>query len=149
MTVSVTPSPFPYEKNCLLYLPSAPPVSMGGWREVNYLSEQILSLVEATHGHTLVLFTSYKLMGAVYRQVKDRLGFPLFEVWRNGNAAIRQFKEEENGVQYVSARKEEDQVSLTAIGEGEVLDALRRCQPDTLTPIEAMSLIYEWKQKLN
>ena len=32
---------------------------------------------------------------------------------------------------------------------GEVLDALRRCQPDTLTPIEAMSLIYEWKQKLN
>ena len=57
--------------------------------------------------------------------------------------------EEENGVQYVAARKEEDQVSLTAIGEGEVLDALRRCKPDTLTPIEAMSLIYEWKQKLN
>ena len=57
--------------------------------------------------------------------------------------------EEENGVQYVAARKEEDQVSLTAIGEGEVLDALRRCQPDTLTTIEAMSLIYEWKQKLN
>ena len=63
-------------------------------------------------------------------------------------AALREL-EEENGVQYVAARKEEDQVSLTAIGEGEVLDALRRCQPDTLTPIEAMSLIYEWKQKLN
>ena len=57
--------------------------------------------------------------------------------------------EAENGVQYVAARKEEDQVSLTAMGEGEVLDALRRCQPDTLTPIEAMSLIYEWKQKLS
>ena len=57
--------------------------------------------------------------------------------------------EEENGVQYVAARKEEDQVSLTAIGEGEVLAALRRCQPDPLTPIEAKSLIYEWKQKLN
>ncbi len=57
--------------------------------------------------------------------------------------------EAENGVQYVVARKEEDQVSLTAMGEGEVLDALRRCQPDTLTPIEAMSLIYEWKQKLS
>ena len=63
----------------------------------------------------------------------------------------RQLKEleEENGVQYVAARKEEDQVSLTAIGEGEVLDALRRCQPDTLTPIEAMSLLYQWKQKLS
>ena len=56
--------------------------------------------------------------------------------------------EEENGVQYVAARKEEDQVSLTAIGEGEVLDALRRCQVETLTPLEAMNLIYEWKKKL-
>ena len=51
--------------------------------------------------------------------------------------------EAENGVQYVAARKEEDQVSLTAIGEGEVLDALRRCQVETLTPLEAMNLIYE------
>ena len=57
--------------------------------------------------------------------------------------------EEENGVQYVAARREEDQVSLTAIGEGEVLDTLRRCQVDTLTPIEAMNLIYEWKKKLS
>jgi len=30
-----------------------------------------------------------------------------------------------------------------------VLDAIRRCQPDTLTPIEAMSLLYELKQKLS
>ena len=56
--------------------------------------------------------------------------------------------EAENGVQYVAPRKESDQVSLEAIGEGEVLDALRRCQPDTLTPIEAMQLLYELKQKL-
>ena len=56
--------------------------------------------------------------------------------------------ETENGVQYVAARREADQMSLDAIGEGEVLDALRRCQPDTLTPIEAMSLLYELKQKL-
>ena len=56
--------------------------------------------------------------------------------------------EAENGVQYVAARRETDQVSLGALGEGEVLDALRRCQPDTLTPIEAMSLLYELKKKL-
>ena len=55
--------------------------------------------------------------------------------------------ENENGVQYVAARKEAEQVSLDAIGEGEVLDALRRCQPDTLTPIEAMRLLSELKQK--
>ena len=99
---SVTPSPFPYEENCLLYLPSAPHVPMGGWREVQYLSEQLLALVEATHGHTLVLFTSYKLMGAVYRQVKDALGFPLFEVWGNGAAAIQEFKSSKNGVLFAA-----------------------------------------------
>lgn len=57
--------------------------------------------------------------------------------------------ESENGVQYTAPRQEADQVSLTAMGEGEVLAALRRCQPDTLTPIEAMSLLYELKQKLS
>ena len=56
--------------------------------------------------------------------------------------------EAENGVQYTAPRKEADQVPLSAIGEGEVLDALRRCQPDTLTPIEAMTLLYELKRKL-
>ena len=56
--------------------------------------------------------------------------------------------EEENGVQYVALRREKEQVSLGALGEGEVLDALRRCQIETLTPIEAMKLLYEWKQKL-
>ena len=52
-------------------------------------------------------------------------------------------------MQYVAARKETDQVSLDAMSGGGVLDAIRRCQPDTLTPIEAMSLLYELKQKLS
>ena len=77
-------------------------------------------------------------------------------VWAEG-VVVRTFKpdgspdlvlEAESGVQYTAPRKEADQVSLSAIGEGEVLDALRRCQPDTLTPIEAMTLLYELKRKL-
>lgn len=56
--------------------------------------------------------------------------------------------EEESGTQYVTPREEADQVSLAAIGEAEVLDRLRRAQPDTLTPIEAMGLLYELKEKL-
>ena len=51
-------------------------------------------------------------------------------------------------MQYTAPRREADQVSLDSLGEGEVLDALRRCQPDTLTPIEAMGLLYELKKKL-
>jgi DNA mismatch repair protein MutS len=42
-----------------------------------------------------------------------------------------------------------EQMSMEALGEAEVIDRLRRTVPDTLTPIEAMSLLYELKQKLN
>ena len=56
--------------------------------------------------------------------------------------------EGENGGQRPRPRRETEQVSMASLGEGEVLDALRRCQPDALTPIEAMGLLYEWKQKL-
>ena len=49
----------------------------------------------------------------------------------------------------VAPRREEDQISMTAIGEAEVLDSLRRSQPETMTPIEAMQLLYALRQKLN
>ena len=38
--------------------------------------------------------------------------------------------------------------ALLDISEAEVLAALRRCQPDTMAPLEAMSLLYELKNKL-
>ncbi len=47
------------------------------------------------------------------------------------------------------AAPKSEQVSLEALGEAEVIDRLRRTQPDTLTPIEAMGLLYELKQKLS
>ncbi|MBR3560735.1 MAG: DNA mismatch repair protein MutS [Oscillospiraceae bacterium] len=56
---------------------------------------------------------------------------------------------EKGGAYQAAPRKEEDQISLTALGEAEALDALRRAQVETLTPIEAMQLLYELKQKLN
>ncbi len=43
---------------------------------------------------------------------------------------------------------EEDQVSFAAMGEAEVVDALRRAQVDNLSPLEALNLLYELKQKL-
>jgi len=47
-----------------------------------------------------------------------------------------------------AAAAESDQIPLTAVAEGEVLRTLRQMQPDTLTPIEAMTLLYELKNKL-
>ena len=41
-----------------------------------------------------------------------------------------------------------DQVSLEALREAEVVDRLRRVQPETLTSLEALNLLYELRQKL-
>ena len=57
-------------------------------------------------------------------------------------------EELEAGGSYIPPREEREQVSLDAIGEAEVLDALRRAQPDTMSPIEAMQLLYDLKKKL-
>lgn len=96
-------SPFNYEENCLLYIPDSPlNVQIGSEKEVEYLAEQICRLVEAAHGHTLVLFTSYALMGAVYNQIKDRLSFPLMEVWRHSSDMIHKFKQANNAVLFAA-----------------------------------------------
>ena len=57
--------------------------------------------------------------------------------------------EEEAGRPAPAVQAQEDQVSLTALSEGEVIDQLRRTQVDTLSPLEALNLMYELKKKLN
>ena len=97
------PSPFDYEQNCLLYFPAgrekAPKDSD---QEINQIAEEILRLVEATCGHTLVLFTSYTLMGSVYQILRDSLPFPMVEVWRHSQEEILRFKTMENGVLFAA-----------------------------------------------
>ncbi len=56
--------------------------------------------------------------------------------------------EAENHVQYIKPKDEADQVSLGSISEAEVLDALRRCQPDSMSAKEALDMIYDLKKKL-
>ena len=60
-------SPFEYKRNCLLYFPVK---NQEGSHEagamVEDIAQQIIQLLQATSGHTLVLFTSYSMMGAVY-----------------------------------------------------------------------------------
>ena len=65
-----------------------------------------------------------------------------------GKLSHQPLEELEAGGSYIPPREEREQVSLDAIGEAEVLDALRRAQPDTMSPIEAMQLLYDLKKKL-
>ena len=99
----IAESPFNYQENCILYIPGdLPKTPMGSEMEAKCLAEQICRLVDATQGHTLVLFTSYSLMGAVYNQVKGRMAFPLMEVWRHSQDIIHRFKQAPNAVLFAA-----------------------------------------------
>ena len=61
---------------------------------------------------------------------------------------ILQELEDEAGKPH-AAPVETDQVSLEALSESAVVDQLRRAQVDTLSPLEALNLLYELKSKLS
>ena len=79
-------------------------------------------------------------------EVAKLAGLPS-EVVRRANVILKEL--EQGGAYQAKPREETEQVSLDAIGEAEVLAAIRRAQPDTMSPIEAMQLLYELKQKLS
>ena len=58
--------------------------------------------------------------------------------------------EAENGVSAPAPApaEGEQQVSLGSLAESEALKTLRRCQVETMTPMEAMQLLYQLHQKL-
>ena len=92
VTESVAPSPFDYQKNCLLYLPQVPPRQ----KAVAYydeLAKEIAALLDAAQGHALALFTSYAAMSAVKERLPDHgLRYPLFTMGRSAIHTTEQFK---------------------------------------------------------
>ncbi|GAA6497120.1 MULTISPECIES: ATP-dependent DNA helicase [Lachnospiraceae] len=99
----VAESPFAYEENCLLYLPkNLQKCKRGSREEVEMVAGQIHSLICSTYGHTLVLFTSYTLMGSVYQILRDGIPFPMVEVWRHSQEEILRFKTMENAVLFAA-----------------------------------------------
>ena len=70
-------------------------------------------------------------------------------VVKKARSVLRELESGSGHTPQLLAEPKREQVSLAALGEAEVVDRLRRTQPETLTPLEAMSLLYELKQKLN
>jgi len=92
VTESVSLSPFDYEKNCLLYLPNSPPKQKSRVY-FDQISQEIAALLYATHGHGLILFTSYAVMSAVQTRLNAaKLPYPLFTMSRNAKHILKPFK---------------------------------------------------------
>ena len=70
-------------------------------------------------------------------------------VVRRARTVLKELEEQSCAAAPLLTAPKTDQMSLEALGEAEVIDRLRRTQPDALTPIEALSLLYELKQKLS
>lgn len=101
-----TPSPFDYKSNALLYIPHSmpfPDIHDEGY--VQAVANQILNLIHATDGHTLILFTSYWLMERVYGMTRERIeraGYPVFLMGRGRLDAIANYRRSGNGVLFAS-----------------------------------------------
>lgn len=68
----VFPSPFPYEKNVLLAVPTDFPLP-DNIEFQNYVNSALLTLIKAAAGRTLVLFTSYDTLKNSYNATKSTL----------------------------------------------------------------------------
>ena len=93
-------SPFDYNEHALLYLPKFMPYP--DVKSRSYLDAvvgQISELIRNTCGHTLVLFTSYRMMEIAYNKLVDQgVSYPLFMMGKGRLEAIRQFRRSGNGV---------------------------------------------------
>lgn len=101
---SMTASPFDYKNHTRLYMPKGIPLPENNSPEyIAAISDEIVKIVKATNGHTAILFTSYKVLEAVYRQTKDRLmQYELIRMTRSNKSAIADFKKSKNGVLFAS-----------------------------------------------
>jgi len=98
------PSPFDYKKKALLYISETMPFPDN--RDNHYIesvTNEITKLVDASHGHAAVLFTSYKAMDKVWERLTARtLPFPMYRLDRGGVNAIDRFKKSGSGVLFAS-----------------------------------------------
>ena len=97
-------SPFDYQNHTRMYISEETPIpDMKDPEYIPAVAREVVKLVKATHGHTAVLFTSYKALNAVFELVRDELKeYPLIKMSRSNKTAITQFKNSGNGVLFAS-----------------------------------------------
>jgi len=93
-------SPFDYQNHALLYLPGDMPFP--DKKDSIYMDaiiRRLCGLIRQTHGHTLVLFTSYRMMEIAYQELSVMIkDYPLFCMGKGRLEAIDSFRRSKNGV---------------------------------------------------
>ncbi len=104
LSVCRTDSPFDYREHTRLYIPGQMPFPCVDSADyLRAIAHQILTLTDATNGHTAILFTSYKVLSAVYDMTKDALDrFELFRMTRADPGVIGRFQKSRNGILFAS-----------------------------------------------
>lgn len=97
-------SPFDYKQNALIYIPEYIPFPSVKRNEyIRAVTNEIDRLLKATYGHSLVLFTSYRLMEIVFNMIsKNNYDYPFFIMGRGRIDALKDFKISGNGVLFAS-----------------------------------------------
>lgn len=93
-------SPFNYMENSLIYT-STHTVYPNYENEIYFktLAGEVDKLIRVSHGHALVLFTSYRAMRTVYELLRKReYPFQLFKTNKGGGQAITDFRNSDNAV---------------------------------------------------
>lgn len=93
-------SPFDYQKNSLIYQSTDIPFSdTENNAYIQAIALEIERLIRASHGHALVLFTSYSPLRKVYRLLEEMdFDFPIFRLHKGSQQAIKEYRESKNGV---------------------------------------------------
>ncbi|MBO5015180.1 MAG: ATP-dependent DNA helicase [Bacteroidaceae bacterium] len=101
---SRTASPFDYENHTRLYLPKGMPLPDNDSDDYfKAIADKAYEIIQATHGHTAILFTSYKALRLVYELLKDKLtDYDVLCMTRSNKTAISDFKKSKNGILFAS-----------------------------------------------
>ncbi len=97
-------SPFDYELNTVMYFSENVPFPNGKDKEyINGLADELERLIRTTHGHTLVLFTSYRTMDITYGIIKERIpDIPIMMMSKGNLIGIKEYRESGNGVLFAT-----------------------------------------------
>ncbi|MBF4692260.1 ATP-dependent DNA helicase [Fusibacter ferrireducens] len=97
-------SPFHFEENCMIYLPQTMPFpNIDNEVYIQKLSREISNLIDASNGHALVLFTSYKLLRLIFQHVQEiQPERQMIAMNRGRSATIDEFKQSQNSVLFAT-----------------------------------------------